>query len=403
MINNVLDMARIESGTQCLDLAVTDFASVLTDTERMFRLRAAEKHLSFQVVRTSDVSGLILMDAGKVRQVLINLLGNAMKFTLAGSITLRATVSILALQKVHVVLEVEDTGIGIAAHQLQDVFLPFVQVAPGAARSGTGLGLGVSRRFAQLMGGDVTVVSTLGVGSTFRFEFEADCAEGEASSRAAPRVVGLAEGSPRIRVLLVEDEPDNRAMLTQMLSAVGLAVRDATDVEEAVATFAKEPCEIILTDMRLEDGNGLDVMRRIRALPGGAKVPVVVVSASVLLQEREDVIAAGVDGFVGKPVRESVLFQEIARLTAVTFRYAGSPLESAGAESLSQSSLEGVPVERRTALIAALHNGYLDEIGDEIDAMERAAPGLAQEIRKLADRFQYTTLIQLLESDEGKQ
>ena len=398
IINNVLDMARIESGADNLDVAVADFGDVLTDMERMFRLRAVDKGLAFRIVRSGIMPRRLRIDAGKVRQVLINLLGNAMKFTPSGSVTLRSTVTPVPGQKVHVVLEVQDTGIGIATHQVEDIFEPFMQIAPGATKSGTGLGLAVSRRFAKLMDGDVSVTSIPGEGSTFRFEFEAQRADGETTSSTTPRAIGLTQESPKIRVLLVEDDTDNRLMLTRMLNAVGLSVRDASNADDAVATFAREPCEIVLTDMKLPGADGIDVMQRIRNLPGGDRVPVVAVSASALRQDREHAMSAGVDGFVGKPVRESGVFREIARLTGAKFQYAeeGRATIVPAAAPLTETSLGVVPAEQRNALIEALQGGYLDAIATEIDNIERLAPSVAKELRRLANAFEYTTLFELL-------
>ena len=174
IINNVLDMSRIESGADALDLAVADLGDVLTDMERMFRLRAAERSVSFRVHRAPDLPSRLYLDAGKVRQVLINLLGNAMKFAQGGSVTLTASAVELGARRRRLSVSVGDTGIGVPPHQLANIFEPFVQVAPDAARTGTGLGLAVSRRFARLMGGDVVAESTEGVGSTFHFELPAE-------------------------------------------------------------------------------------------------------------------------------------------------------------------------------------------------------------------------------------
>ena len=403
LINNVLDMARIESGANTIEVAPTDLEDVITDTERMFRHRAAEKRLAFRVERPPEMPGEVLIDAGKVRQVLINLLGNAMKFTHAGSITLRLSTAVVGACDLRIILEVEDTGFGIPAEQLAEVFKPFVQVAPGAARVGTGLGLSVSRRFARAMGGEISATSTLGVGSTFRFEFVAEVANGALRRSEAPRAIGLADDSPRMVVLLVEDDPDNRTMLTRTLAAVGLAVIEACNVEEAVSAFAKEPCGLVLSDMHLPDGDGLEVMHRIRALPGGATVPVVIVSASALKHDQDDVVSAGVDGFVGKPVREAELFAEISRLTGIVFRYAGDHLAARPSDSLRPAALHQVPKEQRAALVNAVQGGYLDEVGEAIRAFEQVvSPDLAQAVRKLADDFKYGALIKLLEHGQGE-
>ncbi len=402
IINNVLDMSRIESGTDALDLTVADFGDVLTDMERMFRLRAAERSVAFRVERSPDLPRRIQFDAGKVRQVLINLLGNAMKFAQGGAVTLTATVVLVALGRCRLSICVEDTGIGIPHDQIGNIFEPFVQVAPDAARTGTGLGLAVSRRFARLMGGDVAVASTVGVGSSFRFDFEADFTDDQAVGAGEPLVVGLSSDSPRVRVLVVEDDVDSRLMLTRMLDAVGLEVRSESTAADGVAAFAREACDLVLCDLGLPDGSGVDVMARIRELPGGAAVPFVIVSASTLQQDREQALAAGVDGFVGKPVREASVFREIARLTPARFEVVGGGHEqvSSGATLLDRAAVAALPVERREALVAALEGGYTEQISREMDALDGAAPAVARELRRLADAFEYATLFEVLGVEE---
>jgi PAS domain S-box-containing protein len=404
LINNVLDMSRIESGVGTVDLAIADFGDVLTDMERMFRLRAAERSIAFRVVRAPGLPGRLRFDAGKVRQVLINLLGNAMKFAHRATVTMTASAEPAGARRQRVTVDVRDTGIGVPPEQLEAIFEPFVQAAPHAARTGTGLGLAVSRRFARLLGGDVTVESTVGVGSVFRFVFEAEDAATERERGAQePLVAGLADGSPRVRVLVVEDNVDNRIMLTRMLDAVGLSVRSESSVGGGVQAFAREPADIVLCDMRLPDGDGLDVMRAIRSTARGERVPFVIVSASTLHQDQHAALAAGADGFVGKPVRESAVFREIARLTSARFDLVGvregpTPRPS----MLDRAAIADLPGERRDALIAALEGGYTEEIAREMDAIEMVAPTTARELRRLAEAFEFATLFEVLGAEEAR-
>ncbi len=397
LVNNVLDMARIESGKDGLDLAPVDFSDLLTDVERMFSLRASEKRLVFSVEQGAIGPRSLRIDAGKVRQVLINLLGNAMKFTQAGEVILRASASLSSGGRARVVIEVRDTGIGIPPELIHDIFEPFVQVSRSVAAVGTGLGLAVSRRFARLMGGDVTVSSELGVGSTFRFEFEADVGDEMAVGPLPPRVVGLVSGGPSVRVLIVEDDRDNRAMLANMLRSIGLSVRETSSADEAVTAFTEEPCELVLTDLCMPGADGLEVTRRIRALPGGAEVPVVVVSASPLKDERDRVLAAGVAGFMPKPVRESGIFEMIGSLTRARFAFAGDAAQPLAAP-LTPETLTVVAPAQRSALVLALKSGYAEAIAREIDTISATAPHAASELRRLAEGFEYGKLLKLVEA-----
>ena len=396
LINNVLDMARIEAGGYTLDATPADLDDLLLDLERMFRLRASEKKLALRVVGPGLLRDRLLLDAGKVRQVLINLVGNAMKFTPAGGITVRAKVTELGDGRASVSVDVEDTGIGIAPERLDDVFAPFVQVAPGAARTGTGLGLAVSRRFARLMGGDLSATSHTGIGTTFRFAFEASWAQEGRPAREAPRVVGV-EGVSRPPVLVVEGDAGARLMLTRMLEAVGLPVRNAATLAEATAALGKESCAMVLSAERLSDGRGPQIVCALRAVPGHERVPVTLVSASAL-----DTDATMADGHLEKPVREAALFDEIARRTGVRFRHAGVVADADDGDALGPEDVRALPPDGRATLVSALQRGYLDDIGAALEALEPHAPRhTVLRLRELAGRFEYGALVDLLASNAG--
>lgn len=397
LVNNVLDMARIESGKETVDLTPVNLQDLVRETERLFRLRAAERRLNFRREELNPSPGFVKIDAVKVRQVLINLLGNALKFTAAGEVRLRTSSARIDSSRALLCFEVEDTGIGIPPDRLTDVFEPFVQVSRSATAVGTGVGLAVSRRFARLMGGDVTVNSVLGRGSTFRFAFEAEVLSEDAPADAGlERVVGLVPGSRPVRVLIVEDDPDNRAMLTQMVRSVGLCAREVESVPAALHAFTQESFDIVLTDMEMPDANGLDLMDRLRELGGHHDVPLVVVTASTMKGERERVLAAGADGFVSKPIRERAIFDEIARLTGIEFVVAGATVDPPPIVPFDAQALAAVPLPLREALFARLEEGYSDGIQSVIDDIALEFPWVGRELRRLTDGFEYTTLFELL-------
>jgi len=216
LINDVLDMAKIEAGEVSVVADTMDFSATLLDIERMFRQRAAEKGIALSVERTPEVPTTIVTDAQKVRQVLINLLSNAIKFTDRGRIAVKVSVVHRTRGKIRLLVAVKDTGSGIDAAEVEGVFEAFVQTEAGKRKAGTGLGLTVSRTFALLLGGDLTATSALGSGSEFKFEFVSEVTERAADVETARQVVGLAPSTSARHLLVVDDRADNRAVLATL-------------------------------------------------------------------------------------------------------------------------------------------------------------------------------------------
>jgi CheY-like chemotaxis protein len=224
---------------------------------------------------------------------------------------------------------IEDTGVGIHADQLEAIFQPFEQVGdPRRRAGGTGLGLAISRQLVRLMGGDIAVSSRLGAGSSFSFELDLAAAE-PPREPAAPeqrRITGY--DGPRRTLLVADDVASNRVLLRELLGSVGFAVREAADGQQAIDHAVQRDADLILMDLVMPGIDGLEAIRRIRALPAGARVPIIVVSASASETERHQGLAAGADAFLRKPIDGPALLQEIGRQLALHWRYeaAGQPV-----------------------------------------------------------------------------
>ena len=321
LINDVLSLSKIEAGRVTLQSEAFDIETLVRDVENVLRVRAEEKNLRLDCA-FEQLPRAVVGDAGKLRQILLNLTGNAVKFTQAGSVTLRVTWSNGRAR-----FEVADTGPGIASEELPRLFEPFVQTESGhRTKEGTGLGLALSRDLARLMDGDITVSSTPGRGSTF----VVDVALPEASHEALViekdrrRVLSLAAGQDPVRVLVVDDTPLNRTVLTRLLAAVGFEVRGASNGEEALAAWESWEPHFIWMDKRMQGLDGLEVTRRIRAreqAEGRRRVPIIALSASALEHERADILAAGCDDFVAKPFRESTIFNKLREHLGVEYTY----------------------------------------------------------------------------------
>jgi CheY-like chemotaxis protein len=375
-----------------------DLDAMLRDLAAMFSLRARTKGLVFEVEAPPGGPHVLLGDEGKVRQVLVNLLGNAVKFTDRGHV--RLTVRLRPVpgpgpeRGQHLRVEVADTGPGLAEEELARLFREFEQAAAGRAlQSGTGLGLAISRAFARLMGGDLTVESAPGRGATFTFEVPVEASSVPAPARLARRVAGIEGADHPPRALVVDDEAANRDWLAQTLQAVGFEVREAADGAEAVAACEGGWPEVVLMDLRMPGMDGLEATRRLRARPGGEGVAVVAITASALEEERAAFQAAGADAVLAKPVREAELLEVVGRRLGLTWRYEGeAAAPAAAAAPLGPEALAGMPAALLDGMREATRRGDIDRLNELIDEAGASSAAAAAGLRALAERYDYEAL-----------
>src|SRR5579863_5985074 len=294
LINDILEMSKIEAGRTTLNSSTFDLPVLLKDLEMMFRVRTDEKKLSFSVEMIGDVPQYIVTDINKLRQVFINLLGNAVKFTEQGGIGLRVRADREGATGHRLRVEVEDTGQGISPDDQANLFRHFEQTKTGQeAGTGTGLGLAISREFVRLMGGAITLTSQVGKGSVFVIHLPLK--EGEAQAVQAkdkPRhVLRLQPGQAMCRVLIADDIEDNRQLLAQLLAPVGFEIRLATNGAEAVQEFEEWRPHLILMDFRMPVMDGHEAIRRIRNMAGGEKTKIIAVTASAMDDNRQELMA----------------------------------------------------------------------------------------------------------------
>ncbi|HSI13183.1 MAG TPA: PAS domain S-box protein [Chthoniobacter sp.] len=406
LINDILEMSKIESGRVTLHASDFDLFALLDDLERMFRLRTDARRLHFSIERTAALPQYVKADEGKLRQIFINLLGNAVKFTENGGITVRVDATQAAGQALRLRAEVEDTGPGIAEAEMPRLFREFEQTESGLrAGGGTGLGLAISRKFARLMDGDITVESTKGSGTTFRFEVQAEVAEATAiRARAEPRrVLHLDEAHEGMRVLIADDTPENCRYLEQLLQPLGFKTRAVADGAQAVEAFTLWRPRLVLIDLRMPVLDGRAAIRQIRALPRGRDVAIIAITASAFEENRREVIEAGSDDFLGKPFREEDLFEKIAQHTGANFRYAEDAEKTdmstgTGSLLLSQKDVEdGLPADLRSRLRAAAIQADFDQMLALLGEASPEAAHITAELRSRVERFDYQSLLSLLE------
>lgn len=373
LINSVLDLSKIESHKYALDPEDFDLGQFLRELTDILRRRAEDKGLTLEVDQTSSFPRYVRADRNKLRQVLLNIVGNAIKFTEKGGVTLKlATGGVLRPDgAAELVFSVRDTGSGIDSEDLERIFKPFEQASRRPRVEGTGLGLAIAREFVRLMGGDVLVTSELGRGSVFTFNlFYAPVGEAGAAaleSAGTEEVLSL-EGTSGLRVLIVEDQPENRMLLRRLLARYGFEIAEAENGAVGVGLAESWKPHLILMDRRMPVLDGVEAARRVRALPEGSKIRIVAVTAEAFREDYERMMSAGCDAFVRKPYKISELLKTIASLLPVTLSHRQS----------AQGHPVGAPAASGAAF-AALPSGVLAALRKACDSAdpERAAEILA--------------------------
>ncbi|MBL1173527.1 MHYT domain-containing protein [Pantanalinema sp. GBBB05] len=333
LINDILDMSKIEAGKATLAETDFDLTYLLDSLKDMLQLKAISKGLQLIFECDPQVPQFIHTDDNKLRQVLINLLGNAIKFTSQGHVTLQVCLapdspalhrgldsSVLPLN-----FQIIDTGSGIDPNEMDKLFSAFGQTKTGMkSDQGTGLGLPISQKFVQLMGGKITVESTLGQGSIFQFTI---CVRPATKTQAKPspakglRVIGLAPHQPNYRILVVEDNPTNRLLLTKLLQPLGFDVYEAVNGAEAIALWQTCHPHLIWMDMRMPVMDGYEATRQIKQQDLDQQTVIIALTASAFEEQRQTILAAGCDDFVRKPFQATELLDKISQYLGVEYLY----------------------------------------------------------------------------------
>ena len=324
LINDVLEISKMEAGQTTTESTTFDLHAMFRNLERMFDVSMEAEGLQFEVIGIDDVPRYVATDEKKLRQVLVNLLGNALKFTEQGGVTMRVAAEDGAAGGMRLKVEVADTGVGIAGDEMDKVFAYFEQTASGQAKkSGTGLGLALSRDFARMMGGDITVTSKEGNGSTFYFHtgIQKSSALDIKEGISKPRVIGLKPGQDIPRILVAEDTETNRTLLVEILKAVGLDVQEAVNGEQAVEMFHEWRPHLIWMDVRMPVMDGLEATRRIKETEAGKSTPIAALTAHAMEEEKEVILAAGCDDFVRKPFLEQEIFETMRKHLGLKYEY----------------------------------------------------------------------------------
>ncbi|HBF34892.1 TPA: hypothetical protein DDW35_10065 [Candidatus Sumerlaeota bacterium] len=402
LINDILDMSKIESGRTTINPTAFCLHDLLDDLELMFHSRATAKGLQLIVERDETVPCFVSADEGKLRQVFVNLMGNAVKFTETGGVVVRVRAEKIDEECLRLVAEVEDSGPGIPEKDMDKIFAAFQQADSGLKEGGTGLGLAISKRFAEMMGGKITVSSELGRGSCFHFEsLVAPAAEIVKQERElARRVVGLEPGQETYRILVVDDVSTNRTLMRDLLQPVGFEVKEAGNGVEALELFAQWLPHAVLMDMRMPIMDGYEATRRLKATEAGRNAPIIAITASAFDDSRKLVLATGVNGYVRKPFRAEELFEALGNCLEVRYVYADEPGKKKERRKVSVLTLEllaALSKESIQSLRNAVADGDAALLKNLIDAVEKEHGDVADGLRTLADQYEYEKLDEWLE------
>ncbi|MCE3604179.1 ATP-binding protein [Massilia sp. P8910] len=396
LITDLLDLAKIESGKFELMPAAVDLAAFIAGVKRIIQVRAEQKGLVFEVSAPEHLP-LVLLDEKRVLQILLNLLGNAVKFTDRGQVGLRVTSDGLAGANGCVALcfEVSDSGVGMSADQLESIFQPFEQVGDAQRRlGGTGLGLAISRQLARMMGSEIEVASDAGMGSRFWFTLAAEPAAATMAPPTAERdVIGYL--GPRKSILIVDDIAANREMLRDLLSSMGFDIELACNGQVALDSVRERVPHAVLMDIVMPVMDGLEATRQIRRLPGAAALPIIAISASVTEEDQDNCLVAGANVFMTKPVHQNGLLETLGRLLGVALCYE----EQAAADSAANATeLTPPPRAQLEQLSRLAHEGDMRAIRALADEIENADPrhvAFARMLRQLAKEYQSKALVEL--------
>jgi signal transduction histidine kinase/CheY-like chemotaxis protein len=408
MIGDILTLSRIEANRVSLTEESFNFQQALADIERIFRSRAEGKGLRFSLELADDLPPYLYGDGGKLRQILFNLLDNAVNYSQAGKVSLRARTEAFAEDtgRVMIQLEVEDSGLGIPEDKLDEIFESFVRYEHvDRVQSGTGLGLSITKSLLEMMDGNIAVESDMGQGTLFKLNIPMGIATeviAELKEPVLPEVIGLQPEQPDWRILVVDDNRENLLLLADLLARARFTVQEAENGTEAVAKFQEYRPHFIWMDVRMPEMDGYEATDKIRAMPDGDAVKIVAVTASVIEDPEQVIQSTGVDGLVMKPFREQEIFEVMTQELGVKYVYRERPegSEVVPEVKLSPKMLAELPLELLQELNQTTLVADREETLAVIERVEAQEPETAAGLRTLVENFQMGRVRELLKEAE---
>jgi signal transduction histidine kinase/FixJ family two-component response regulator len=397
LINDILDISKIEAGKLTIEPCSVRVMPFLHGIIDMVAPRIRAKQLSFEVELSKELPATVMVDEKRLRQVLLNLLSNATKFTASGNIQFS-----VVRQGKGLLFRIADTGIGIAGEHLELIFQPFRQISGATQNEGTGLGLAISRQIVRQMGGDITVASEPGRGSLFSFSIPIREGDDEDLSPSVAAASSMRKLKTKKTILVADDRPENRAILRDMLAPLGFRLIEVANGREAIRQAVAGRPDLILMDLLMPEMNGFDAVRHLKSNPETASIPVVAVSASVYDQTQTESLLVGCDGFLPKPVDMDDLFALLSRLLQLEWDVVREEVVTV-VEAAELTCPLSLPPECDT-LVAAARMGDVARVLREVDALASRFPAhqeLFARIRSMAVAFDIRALQRALGAGEG--
>ncbi len=395
LINDILDMSKIEAGRITLKQSDFNFVELLKEVEQLFKLKAKQKKIDMSFAFDKNIPRAIFADEPKIKQIIINLIGNALKFTTNGFVQ----VSVEIGKNNRMLVKIKDSGKGILLEEQETIFKPFEQAKKGGSASGgTGLGLAISKKLSNLMQGDITIESEYGKGSEFIFTFS--YSEGNVSELRENveilKVASLSSEMKDLKVAIVDDRFENRDILFKKLDPLGFSTRMAENGQEAVDLYKEWKPEIILMDVVMPIMNGVEATRQIFELAGDHDVKIFVVSASALESEQKEIMELGVTVFIKKPVKLDELLAEMHEKAGVKFIYKDSSIKS-GDDEIKVTPME-VPEAIKNKLLEAAAEGDFMLLLDLLTTLEKDTNKSFKIIEDYINEMEFEEIANWLES-----
>lgn len=402
LINEVLDLSKIEAGQITLNLLDFSFLQLANELQQLFQEKINNKGLEFKLDLSTNFPDFIHADKVKLRQILVNLIGNSIKFTHQGHIILRCRFQTLGKNKLRLHFEVEDTGLGIEKKAQAHIFDKFVQSASGkSAEEGTGLGLAITQRFVKLMGGSISLDSVVNQGTTFKFDIEADKAKSVLVNESKRQIIGIAT-QKQYRVLIVDNKGLDRELLRSLLLPLKFEIQEATNGRQAVDLCKNWQPHVIFMDLNMPEMDGFQATQILKKLYQ-QQIIIIAVTASAFEDRQKRIQQAGFDSFLLKPFSSKNLFTLLQKHLNIEYLYAETvePTETlATNKALSKDIFNSLPKDLKTQLNEALQIVDIYKINFLITKIKLQNPELADIIQEKINNFEYESLSLQLSQDD---
>jgi len=408
MIDDLLEFSRIEAGQLCLEEADFSLALLLDDAVALLQARCEDKGLRLVVERDPDLPDFLYGDGAKLKQIIVNLVSNAVKYTPHGGITLRVRNEIdqgphcFGTETYRLRIEVEDSGVGMSREHLSRIFHLFERGGDGSGVTGTGLGLVICQKYAGLLGGEIRAETRKGRGS--RFWVTVMMKKGQPVSMDQTlkdrRVIRLQPDTGPVRILVADDDPVNQILLNALLTPAGFEVSQASDGREAVTLFEKVRPHAVFMDLRMPGMDGIEAAQRIKHTPEGREIPVFALTAGDLEEDRHRIIHAGMETCIQKPFQAGEIFEMLARCLGLQYVYENS--SDASLQPVAHRPVTSLSDGLRRSLMQAVEEGDMIRFSELLTPFEATCPDLTAVLGHLAENFNYSELLSILGRRDGQ-